>query len=63
MRTIIMVAILAVVCVGLSGCWFFDAKHNRKHYEVFKQDMALIHEDLDWILLMEEKSPNTAYFR
>ena len=63
MRTLILVAVLAVLCIGLTGCWFFDAKHNRMHYEVFKQDMRLIHQDIDWILLSEEKSPNDAYYR
>lgn len=63
MRRIVVVALLVVACAGLSGCWFFDAQHNRKHWEVMKEDMRLIHQDLDWILLLEKKSPNDAYYR
>ena len=47
----------------MSGCFFFDAKHNRMHYKVMKEDFRLIHQDLDWILLLDKKSPNDAYYR
>jgi len=63
MRRLILAAMLAISCVSLTGCWFFDAKHNRKHYQVMKHDLHLIHQDLDYILLLNHKSPNEAYYR
>jgi len=63
MRKLILAMLAAVVCVTLSGCWFFDAAHNRRHYEVIKEDIKLIHQDLDWILLLDKPSPNDAYYR
>ena len=63
MRRVVLAALLAVFCVSMSGCFFFDAKHNRMHYKVMKEDIRLIHQDLDWILLLDKKSPNDAYYR
>ena len=63
MRRFIMAGLLAVFCVSLSGCWFFDAKHNRLHYKVMKHDISMIHQDLDWILLLDKESPNDSYYR
>ncbi len=63
MRRIVLIALLGLMCTSLSGCWFFDAAHNRKKYEYMKHDMKLIHEDLDFILLLDRKSPNEAYYR
>ena len=63
MRRLIFVGLLVGFCMSLSGCWFFDAKHNRDHYQTMKHDMNLIVQDLDWILLLDHKSPNDSYYR
>jgi hypothetical protein len=63
MRKLIATAILACMGLGMSGCFFFDAAHNRQHMEVIRHDLNLIHEDLDWLLMLQEKSPNRAYYR
>lgn len=63
MRRLIPVLIVAAACAALGGCWFFDAAHNRRHYEVIKADIKQIHEDLDWLLLLDEPPPEDAYYR
>ena len=63
MRRIIISILLAVCCLSLSGCWFFDAEHNRKHWVIIKKDIECIHEDLDFILALEEETPLESYYR
>ena len=63
MRKVVLVLVLAVCCFALSGCWFFDAGHNRKHWKIVERDLWLIHEDLDWILALDEESPLDSYYR
>ena len=60
--------LLALALVGcsflLSGCWFFDAEHNRKHKRFMLIDIAEIHSDLDFLFALEEESPLADwYFR
>ena len=47
----------------MSGCWFFDAQHNRAHKKVIDSDISLIHEDLDWILALDKASTLDSYYR
>jgi hypothetical protein len=63
MRKLILTVALACFALGTSGCFFFDAAHNRKHLDVIRHDLKLIHEDLDWIFMVDQKSPNEAYYR
>jgi hypothetical protein len=58
-----LVVVLIACCLGMSGCFFFDREHNRMHWEVIKRDLWLIHEDLDWILALDEESPLDSYYR
>ncbi len=57
MRRLVMSLVLASVCLSLSGCFFFDQEHNRSIIRYWKNDMMVIHEDLDWILAMEPDYP------
>ena len=56
MRRIALVVVLAGFVLGLSGCWFFDAEHNRAYWKMVKKDLMQIHEDLDFILAMDPSS-------
>ncbi len=56
MREVILTLVLAS-CFAMSGCWFFDAEHNRKHRKVISRDIRTFHTDLDWILALDEESP------
>jgi hypothetical protein len=57
MRKFVLAALLGIVCVSSSGCWFYDAEHNRRHKEVILTDIRAIHEDLDFILALDKPSP------
>jgi len=64
MRKIVLALVLVGGCLALSGCWFFDAEHNRSHWKIIKKDIRAIHEDLDFILALEEESPLAeSYYR
>ena len=63
MRKLIFVVVLSALCVGLSGCFIFDKEHNRHHWQVIKKDIMLLHEDIDWILCLDEESPLDTHFR
>lgn len=63
MRRLVLMVFVAMACVTLSGCFTFDALHNRWHWYVIKKDLGLIHQDLDFILAMDEESPLDSYHR
>ncbi len=63
MRRLILVIALVACCFAMSGCWFFDAEHNRKHWKIIKKDIMLLHQDMDWILALDEESPLDSYYR
>jgi len=63
MRKVVLALVTLAWCLAMSGCWFFDAEHNRKHWKIIKRDLMLIHEDLDWILALDEESPLDSYYR
>lgn len=57
MRKLIWVLALAVSMATLSGCITFDAQHNRYQWRIIKKDIREIHQDIDFILGLEEESP------
>ena len=47
--------LLLVAVLPLTGCFMItDQRHNRKHWEYMKRDIALIHEDLDILFALDE---------
>ena len=64
MRKLLIVLALLACSFIMSGCWFFDAEHNRQHMRIIKTDIREIHSDIDFILALEEESPLADwYFR
>ena len=63
MRKMLLSLLLGVCCLSVSGCWFFDAEHNRKHWKIVKKDIGLIHDDMDFILALDEESQLDGYYR
>lgn len=64
MRKLTMALTLACCVVTLSGCFTFDAKHNTHHWQIVKTDLRELHQDLDFILALEEESPLVdSYYR
>lgn len=57
MRKLVLLLVLVSCCLTISGCWFYDAEHNRRHWKLIKRDLRAIHEDLDFILALEQESP------
>jgi hypothetical protein len=56
MRTAILVTLLALSCLALSGCMTFDLDHDRKIVGYWKDDIRMMHEDIDFILYCDEPS-------
>ena len=56
MRRLMLVLALIGCCFSLSGCWFFDAEHNRGHWKIIKKDLRAIHQDLNFILALETET-------
>ncbi len=63
MRKVVLALLLVACCFSMSGCWFFDAEHNRGHRKVIERDFMLLHQDLDWILALDQPSPLDSYYR
>jgi len=64
MRKLIFGLALAGCITTLSGCFTFDAKHNRHIWETMKTDIREIHADLDFIMATESESPLVdSYYR
>lgn len=63
MRRLIMAVVLASMCVAMSGCFTFDAEHNRRIWRNWKTDIRLMHQDIDFILALDEESPLDSYYR
>lgn len=55
MRRLVMLFVLIGCCLSLTGCWFFDAEHNRKQWEYMKMDIRAIHQDLDFLLALDHE--------
>ena len=48
-RTLLVCMLLAaLVCV--SGCFTYDPVHNQSHLYMIKNDLRIIHEDVDFML-------------
>jgi hypothetical protein len=56
MRKLMMTALLAGVCLSISGCMTFDQEHDRKIVRYWKNDIRMIHEDIDFILYCDMDS-------
>ena len=52
MRKAVTLLLLAVMCLSLAGCFTFDQERNRDIVKVWKRDLELMKEDLDFILMM-----------
>ena len=52
MRKAVILLLLVVWCIGLTGCFSFNREHNRDIVRMWKRDLQLMHEDLDFILFM-----------
>jgi hypothetical protein len=63
MRRLVLALVVVACCFAMSGCFTFDSEHNRMHWKVIKRDVMLLHEDLDFILAMDEESPLESYYR
>lgn len=64
MRKLSLALMLAGCVLTLSGCFTFDSKHNRHHWQIMKTDFRELHQDLDFILALEEESPLVdSYYR
>ena len=55
MRRFILSLTLIGCCLSLSGCWFFDAEHNRKQEDYIKADLRGIHQDFDFFMGLDHK--------
>ena len=54
MRRIVTAVLLLVVCVTLTGCFTYDAQHNRNQKKMIMTDLGLIHTDIDFLLDLEK---------
>ncbi len=41
----------------LAGCFTTDKYHNKKHIDTVKEDIGLMHKDIDRALGLDESSP------
>ena len=55
-RLLLTLAVLGCLLAS-SGCWFFDAEHNRRHWKMMEKDIEMIHADLDFLLALEQPTP------
>lgn len=53
MRRIVTIALLLAVCFALTGCYSYDAQHNRAIKQMVMKDLSLIHTDIDFLLDLE----------
>jgi hypothetical protein len=56
MGKLIMVALLAAACLAISGCMTYDEDHDRKIVGYWKNDIRMMHEDLDFIFYCDQDS-------
>jgi hypothetical protein len=64
MRTFMFVALLAVCCLGLSGCFTYDADHNQRILRSWEMDIRGLHQDIDFIMgFDDDKSMMESYYR
>ena len=40
----------------INGCYSTDKRHNAAHNRVIKKDMKLLHQDLDFVLGLDQPS-------
>lgn len=52
----ILTGILLVSLTGVAGCFTFDSRHNRHHWNIVRRDLQIIHEDLDSIFGLDRES-------
>ena len=64
MRTLILVALLSVCCLGLAGCFTYDEYHNRRILKSWEFDIQGLHQDVDFILgFDDDKTMLESYYR
>ena len=63
MRKLIMAVLVVVPCLTMSGCFTFDEEHNETIVHAMLTDIRLIHQDLDFMLAMDEESQLDSYYR
>lgn len=63
MRKLILALVVLSGSLSMAGCFTFDMEHDRTILSYWKTDIRLIHEDLDFILAMDEESPLDSYYR
>jgi len=64
MRKFVLVLVLVCCCFSLSGCYFYDEAHNRRHTKIILRDFRALHEDIDWLLGLDEPTRvDEGYFR
>lgn len=57
MRKFVLALVLAGMCLGLTGCIFFDPAHNRRHIKNWRADIREMHADMDFVLGWQSESP------
>jgi len=55
-KLLLAIVVAAALVLPSSGCFTHDMAHNRKHVQVWLDDMHYIHEDLDWIFGLRRRS-------
>ncbi|MDR4504285.1 MAG: hypothetical protein MRK01_05750 [Candidatus Scalindua sp.] len=48
--------ILLAASACISGCYTSDMRHNAAHNRMFKKDMQLLHQDIDYFFGTEQPS-------
>lgn len=58
MVRLLCIFVLLACLLMVVGCSFTDKTHNLKHWKAFKQDLELLHEDIDrYFLNYDENDP------
>ncbi|MDR4498477.1 MAG: hypothetical protein MRK02_11245 [Candidatus Scalindua sp.] len=52
MNSIVFLVIIACI----TGCYSTDKRHNAAHNRAIKKDMKLLHQDIDFVLGLDEPS-------
>jgi len=50
MARFILLGVLLVALVCTAGCFTYDQAHNQSHLYMIKNDLRIIHEDLDFMM-------------
>ena len=58
-RTMLRIAVLCMLLAALvltAGCFTYDPVHNQRHIYMMKEDLKIIHEDIDFFLGLDSPS-------